>query len=441
MRFFITIIILLLINNCSFDNKSGIWKNENELSNEENKEFSSFEKLSLETKMFDEIIELKPNYKFNLTNAISPNSWTDIYYDKDNNLKNFKYSDLNKLIYKTKKLSKRDISKNILYKNGKIVSSDSKGNIIIFSLEKNIVDGKYNFYKKRYKKIKKKLNIIIEKNIIYVSDNIGFIYAININTQAIVWAKNFKVPFRSNLKIYENKLIAANQNNNLFFINKKNGNIVKNIPTEETQVQNEFINNLSISGELLFFLNTYGTIYSLNVNSMKILWFLNLNQSLDISVSNLFFGSTVVANKRKLVVSSKDNTYILDNLSGSIIFKKNFSVATRPILVNQHLFLITNNNLLVSIDTQKVEIVYSYDINKKVAEFFNTKKKKIDFKNFLIVNNQLFVFLENSYLLKFKIDGSLENVLKLPNKIKTNPIFLNNSLIYSDFKNRISILN
>ena len=46
MRFFITIIILLLINNCSFDNKSGIWKNENELSNEENKEFSSFEKLS-----------------------------------------------------------------------------------------------------------------------------------------------------------------------------------------------------------------------------------------------------------------------------------------------------------------------------------------------------------------------------------------------------------
>ena len=328
-----------------------------------------------------------------------------------------------------------------MYKNGKIVSSDSKGNIIIFSLEKNIVDGKYNFYKKRYKKIKKKLNIIIEKNIIYVSDNIGFIYAININTQAIVWAKNFKVPFRSNLKIYENKLIAANQNNNLFFINKKNGNIVKNIPTEETQVQNEFINNLSISGELLFFLNTYGTIYSLNVNSMKILWFLNLNQSLDISVSNLFFGSTVVANKRKLVVSSKDNTYILDNLSGSIIFKKNFSVATRPILVNQHLFLITNNNLLVSIDTQKVEIVYSYDINKKVAEFFNTKKKKIDFKNFLIVNNQLFVFLENSYLLKFKIDGSLENVLKLPNKIKTNPIFLNNSLIYSDFKNRISILN
>ena len=33
----------------------------------------------------------------------------------------------------------------------------------------------------------------------------------------LLWAKNYKIPFRSNLKIYKNKLIAANQNNNLFF--------------------------------------------------------------------------------------------------------------------------------------------------------------------------------------------------------------------------------
>ena len=68
------------------------------------------------------------------------------------------------------------------------------------------------FYKKKYKKIKKKLNLAIEKrNILYVSDNFGYFYSYNYINDKVLWAKNFKIPFRSNLKIIKNKIIAANQ--------------------------------------------------------------------------------------------------------------------------------------------------------------------------------------------------------------------------------------
>ena len=60
---------------------------------------------------------------------------------------------------------------------------------------------KFNFYKKKYKKIKKKLNFIIENGIIYVSDNIGYLYAFNYKTKKFLWAKNYKIPFRSNIKL------------------------------------------------------------------------------------------------------------------------------------------------------------------------------------------------------------------------------------------------
>ena len=56
----------------------------------------------------------------------------------------------------------------------------------------------------------------------------------------ILWAKNYKVP-RSNLKIPKNKLIAANQNNDLYFFNKKNGETINFIPTEENIIKNEFV--------------------------------------------------------------------------------------------------------------------------------------------------------------------------------------------------------
>ena len=79
--------------------------------------------------------------------------------------------------------------------------------------------------------------MIVEKEIIYISDNIGYVYAYNYLENKILWAKNYKIPFKSNLKIYENKLIASNQNNDLYIFDKISGEIIKLIPTEETKIK------------------------------------------------------------------------------------------------------------------------------------------------------------------------------------------------------------
>ena len=64
-----------------------------------------------------------------------------------------------------------------------------KGNIIVFSINENKILNKYNFYKKKYKKLEKSLNLIVEKDIIYVSDNLGYFYAFNYRKNSIIWAK------------------------------------------------------------------------------------------------------------------------------------------------------------------------------------------------------------------------------------------------------------
>ena len=97
------------------------------------------------------------------------------------------------------------------------------------------------------------------------------------------------MPFRSNLKIINNKIVISSQNNNLLYFDKK-GNQLVLIPTEETIVKNEFINNISSSNESTFFLNTYGSIYSIDNNRFKMNWFINLNQSIDLNTSNQFNG-------------------------------------------------------------------------------------------------------------------------------------------------------
>ncbi len=441
MKFFIIFFTLIFLAGCSFDNKSGIWKNNNNITKKDKDIFSDFKTLSSSKKSFNKIIPLNENFNFNIKNNQSSFKWTDIFYSPSNNFDNFNYGNSNQLIFKSKKISKKKVSQYILFENNNIITSDDNGNLIIFSLDKNKDIEKFNFYKKKYKKFKIKLNIIVENNIIYVSDNLGFLYAFDYFKKKVIWAKNYKVPFRSNLKIYKNKIIAASQNNDLYFFNKKTGETISLIPTEETKVKNKFINNISISEDFSLYLNTYGSLYSIRNENSKINWFINLNQSLDLNPSNLFQGSQIVSSKNKIIISTNDFTYIIDNKTGSILHKKNFSSMIKPLLINNYLFIVTKNNFLISLNLENGSIIYSYEINEQVSDFLKSKKKKVSFKSMAMSNKSILIFLENAFVLQYNVNGRLEDIKKLPTKIKSDPIFIDKSLIYLDKKNKISLLN
>lgn len=434
------LVFLVLLQSCSFDNRLGVWQNINEnVTKKEN--LKGLKSLSLSDKQFDEIIPFNSEYKFFLTKPVIASGWGDIYYNQSNNFENFNYKALNLLKYKSKKVSRNVTSPNILLENDKIIFSDLKGDIIIFSINQNKIFEKFNFYKKEYKKLNKILNLIVETNIIYVSDNFGYLYAYDYINKEVIWAKNYKIPFRSNLKILGERLIAANQNNSLFFFNKRTGDIIKSLPTEETVIKNNFINNLSLNNEYTIFLNTYGSLYGIDNQTMNINWFVNLNQSLDINPSNLFSGNQVVINNKKIFVNTNNFFYILDIQTGTIILRKNFSTNLKPIVINNHLFALTKNDLLVSLDLKSGDYIFSYDLNQKIADYLNTKKKKAQFRNIMFINNKLFIFLKNSYILKIQTNGEIEKILKLPSKVNTNPIVANSSIFFLGSKNKLNIID
>jgi outer membrane protein assembly factor BamB len=323
MKLFKALIILFFLINCSFDDKTGIWKNNSQVNTKKNQPFEEFKSLSNIKEKFNKEISLDTNFNFNNTKSILNYEWNDVFYTGDNNFKNFNYDNQNKLLFKSRKLTNYRTDKYILYENNNLITSDIKGNIIVYSINENKELLKFNFYKKRYKKINKILNLIVNNNIIYASDNLGFVYALNYKTNKILWAKNYKIPFRSNIKISNNKIILANQNNTLYFISITNGEILKTVPTEESPFKKKFKNNLAVYKDNIIFLNTYGSLYSLNIEAMKINWFTNLNPTIDINPSNIFTSNQIIVFKNKIFVPVNNNFYIIDQSLGSVIFKKN----------------------------------------------------------------------------------------------------------------------
>ena len=213
------------------------------------------------------------------------------------------------------------------------------------------------------------------------------------------------------------------------------------IPTEESKVKNDFINNLAVQENITIFLNTYGSLYAINNETLRINWFLNLNENQDINPSNLFLGSNVMIIDNKVISPSKNFLHIFDIETGSLLFKEKFSTELSPIATNENIFLILDNDLLVCLNLKNGNIIYSYDLNQKIADFLKTKKKRAIFKDLKILNSKLFIFLQNSYVIQLDLKGEIEEIKKLPSKIKTKPIILDSSIMYLDNKNKLSIIN
>ena len=440
MKFFF-IILIIFLPHCSFDNKTGIWENNNKPDKTKESKFKDFKTIYAIEKSFNEIVLPNKDLKI-LTDSPKINLfWNDEFYKETNNLDNFSYKNLNELIFKSKKLSKYKVKKKILFDGKNIILNDEKGNIIVYSIERLEIIYKFNFYKNKFKKIKKKINFIIRDNIIYAADNIGYIYALDYKNKKIIWAKNYKVPFRSNLKTKKNYISLADQNNLLYIINRSNGEKINALPTEETILKNEFINSFATEKNNLFFLNTFGTIYSLNIDNLKINWFLNLNQSSDINVNNLFYSNSIVIKDDKIIISTDPYLYVLNLNTGSTISKKLITSISKPIVSKQGLFFITKDDLLVYKDLKSFNVVYSININEEIAKFLGTKKKSVEIKSFYVVNNKIFLFLENSYLVVFSLEGKIQQIYKLPVKLGTFPIFIDESILYLDKNNKLVKLN
>jgi len=216
---------------------------------------------------------------------------------------------------------------------------------------------------------------------------------------------------------------------------------LKKIPTENTTFTSKFINNISKHDRNLFFLNSYGSLYSSDAETANLNWFVNLNLSSNLDKLSLFDGSNIVTNGNRVIVSSSRNTYIIDSKTGTIIKKYNFSSLLTPIINDNICFFLSKNNFLIAINLENNEILYSQDINLKVANYLDTKKKSLNFKTMMLLNSEIFIFLNNSYVLNFQISGDLKEIKKLPSKIFTSPIVIDSSIIFINSNKKLIIVN
>ena len=435
--------ILFFLYGCSFQNSGGFFENKVEEFEKEIQLKNSKVVFALQKKFNKEVSGTVPK---NLNKPISAEEWTESGLNLNNYIPNLIYKNDKNIFFKSKKIGKNKFKLSHtffepLIQGEKVYFSDFSGNIYNYSLTDRRLVWKFNFYKKRYNNFPIETKLKLSKDNLIISDNLGYLYSLNIETSEIKWAKNYGIAFNSNLKIYDGKIFSLNQDNKFYIVNETDGNQILGLETFPTFLKTRYNTNISLDGNNIFFLTSNGELYSINHLSNNINWLSNIFSKNSAGGAELFYSSPIVYKDGKIFFSSSVSTYSINSSSGLVSWELPFSTNLRPIVTDQFIFLASKDGFLINVDNQTGRVNWSKNLFKKENKL---KKNKVgDIISILLASDQLLVTTSKGYFLFIDYkNGKLINYTKASRSgFYSSPIIVNNMIHTLDNKLRLLIFN
>ena len=412
-------ITFFLLNNCSFNENSRIWKDkEKDLSEKENvKKIFAKE----EVKGF----EFNKEVKINLSELRTSNK----VIDNTNNYGAQTYDGVFKKIGSFK-FSKLDKINNLNYKpvflSDGIIFFDKKGTIIKYDNNKKVL-WKKNHYTKSEKKLRPKLNFTIKENNILVADSIAKYYSVNIDTGELNWSKNNTYPFNSDIKSYKNKIFVVDYKNTLRCYKIEDGSECWNLQTQDSFTISNTKYSLIIIDKMVVFSNSIGDITAVDLETGLITWQLPTQSSSIFNETYNFKISKLVSDGNSIFFSNNKNQfYSVDVKTGLVNWINDLNSNITPVIIGNFVFTVSNDGYLYVIEKNKGNILRITDLFKN---YKIKKRKEIQTVGFVIGNSNLYLTNSDGKIIIADLsEGKVINIEKVSGDIVSEPFIFNNNL-------------
>ena len=303
---------------------------------------------------------------------------------------------------------------------------DRSGSIIKFDNKSNIV-WKQNHNSKQDKKLQPILFFGSSGTDLFIVDSLANYYVVDKNTGKLKWKKKHSSSFNSQIKIFENKALVIDMENQLRCFSLETGELLWSVKTQQSLLRSQKKQSLILKDDKVYFTNSIGDVTAVNTSNGNIVWQAPTQ-------SNISFGSTfflklsdIVSDETSIFFSdNNDQFYSLDLLTGSTNWKQDFSSDIRPALIDDYLITISDNGLLIIMNKKNGEIIRINDLYKNIKD-----KRKKDFQPIGFVVGKSYIYLSTKngriMVINFK-EGNIEKIIKLDNNKIQRPVYFNRSL-------------
>ena len=418
-KLIIIVISLVFLNHCSLNENSRIWKDKDKkIDNPKNikKVFSEDKKITVElnqeikldfskSKTNNKIIDNKNDYGFQNYNGL---------INKVGNYKFSKFDDVNQLNFKP------------IFLNDGLIFFDKKGTIYRYNNLQKVL-WKKNYYSKAEKKLKPKLNFILDGENLLVTDNIAKYYSININSGELNWTKNNTYSFNSEIKKHKNKIFVVDYKNTLRSYNINDGSEFWNLQTEDSFTISNTKFSLIIINDIVVFSNSIGDITAVDIKTGLIIWQLPTQSSKIINETYNFKTSKLVSDGKSIFFSNNKNEfYSVDVKTGTTNWINKINSNLTPIISGNFLFTVSNEGYLYLVDKNEGNILRITDLYKN----YKIKNRK-DIKpiGFAIGDTRLYLTNTDGKMIIVELDfGKVISIEKVAGNFTSRPFIYNQNL-------------
>ena len=413
-RIFSLFCLIIFLNQCSLDTKSGFWTETKKIE-KENKVERIFKSERILEKEFNSNLNIKINSIYNQKPFINNLSNNVGYINFESN-----FEKISK--FKFKKIKNFDfINPDLLIGNDDALTFfDEKGAILKFNNNSKLI-WKKNYYNKNEIKQRPVINFATDGKILIAADNLANLYALDYLNGSLIW-KNFnKASFNSEIKIFNDKVFLIDFENVIRCISIKNGKEIWNFGTEKSFIKSQRKLSLIIQNDQVIFIDTFGDINSLDINTGNLNWQTQTVNEYIYESAFLLKNSKLVYDDDAIYVSNNQNKFFsINSKSGFINWEQKINTYLDPSVIENLVITISEDGYLIIIDKRNGNILRSTNI----LDTF--KNKKINPTGFIIAKNFIYVCLNNGKLLKVSIkDGKTKNILKIDNGKISRPYVLN----------------
>ena len=417
-RLIVLLVSLFLLNNCSLNENSKIWKEKEKNLESKNikKVFSDKKKntneFNQELKL--DLVQIQTNNKIidNKNNYGSQNY--EGLLNKIGNYKFSKFKNINQLNFKP------------IFLNNGLIFFEKKGSIIRYD-DKQKVLWKKNYYSKNEKKSKPQLDFLLNGNNLIVVDNIAKYYSVNINSGELNWSKKNTYPFNSEIKKNNDKIFIVDYKNTLRCFNIDDGTECWNLQTENSFTISNSKFSLIIVDDMVVFSNSIGDITAVDIETGLIVWQLPTQSSDIINETYSFKISKLVSDGKSIFFSNnKSELYSIDSKTGVTNWINNISSDLTPIIIGNLLFTVSNDGYLHVVEKNKGNIIRISDLylNYKVK-----KRKDVRPIGFSIGNNKLFLTNTDGKMIVVDLSlGKITKIEKVSRNLTSKPFIYNQNL-------------
>lgn len=422
-KFFNFFLVLIILTNCSLNNKSRFWS-KSEIVKKENLEVKEvYKQPEIYEKEFNLDLRIKINeqaIKNSFINNLTNNNGTVSFKGSLDNISKYKFSKITNFDQYQPDL--------LLTQNQTLIFFDDKGSVLNFDQESKLL-WKTNVYKKKDQKLKPILYFASNDNVLIIVDNISNYYALNINNGKLIWIKGNPSPFNSQVKIFKDKFFAVDFENILRCFSIKTGEEIWSYKTDQTLIKSQQKLSLTINkkDKNVYFLNSLGDLTSVDMETGNLNW-QTPTKSTDIYESSFMLNNSEIINaNNSIYFSNNENEFFsIDVKTGVVKWKQNINSNLRPTFSDNLLFTITIEGYLTILDPRNGNILRMTYILDKIKK---AKKNKVYPTGFVVSTEEIYVSLNNGKLIIVDmLTGKSKEILKLSSDKISRPYFLNNKL-------------